>query len=217
MVARNTRGLSPKQRQIFNFIRTFLDRKGYPPTVRDIMKGCVLSSTSVVDYHLKQLDKGGYLKRDPEVSRGIELPRRRRRADALITVPVLGQIAAGEPIPVPAADSWETVPGDAWELPASLTQGKENVYALKVKGNSMIDALICDGDIILMQQASSAENGEMVAVWLKAEKEVTLKKLYREGDRLRLQPANTQMQPIYVNPENVEIQGKVIAVLRARV
>ncbi len=217
MVARNTRGLSTKQRQIFNFIRTFLDKKGYPPTVRDIMKGCVLSSTSVVDYHLKQLDKAGYLKRDPEVSRGIELPKRRRRADALVTVPVLGQIAAGEPIPVPAADSWDTVPSDVWELPTSLTQGKENIYALKVKGNSMIDALICDGDIVLMQQASSAENGEMVAVWLKAEKEVTLKKLYREGDRLRLQPANNQMQPIYVDAKNVEIQGKVIAVLRPKV
>ncbi|MGB2582964.1 MAG: S24 family peptidase, partial [Dehalococcoidia bacterium] len=100
------------------------------------------------------------------------------------------------------------------EVSSELTQGKEGVYALRVKGTSMIDALINDGDIVLMQQAATAEDGEMVAAWLKAEGETTLKKLYRERNRIRLQPANSTMEPIYAVPENVEVQGKVVGVIR---
>ena len=100
------------------------------------------------------------------------------------------------------------------EIPRELTRGKAGVYALQVKGMSMVDALINDGDIVLMQYVNVIENGEMAAVWLKAEKEATLKKVYVEPDRIRLQPANSQMQPIYIAPDNVEIQGKVIAVIR---
>ena len=95
-----------------------------------------------------------------------------------------------------------------------MTRGKEEVYALKVKGSSMVDALISDGDIILMQYVNVVENGEMAAIWFKAEKEVTLKRFYAESGRIRLQPANSQMQPIYAEPDNVEIQGRVIAVIR---
>jgi repressor LexA len=95
-----------------------------------------------------------------------------------------------------------------------LTRNKERVYALRVKGNSMIDALIKDGDIVVMEYVTSAENGDMVAAWLKVEKEATLKKLFREDNRVRLEPANSQMQPIYTAPDNVEVQGKVISVIR---
>jgi repressor LexA len=98
-----------------------------------------------------------------------------------------------------------------------LVRDRDGVYALKVKGSSMVDALINDGDIILMQYVNVVENGEMAAVWLKAEKEVTLKKIYNEGSRIRLQPANAQMQPIYTQPDNIEIQGRVIAVIRQMV
>jgi len=204
--------LSSKQKRILAFLRRFREEKDYPPTVRDILKGCSISSTSVVDYNLKILEREGHIRRDREVSRGIELLGKERRRMAL--VPVIGYIAAGEPIPVPASDTWETEPLDTVEVSSELTQGKEGVYALRVKGTSMIDALINDGDIILMQQAATAEDGEMVAAWLKAEEETTLKKLYRERNRVRLQPANSTMEPIYAVPENVEVQGKVVGVIR---
>ena len=130
-------------------------------------------------------------------------------------MPVIGQIAAGEPIPVPAPDTWDvTASAETIEMPEELTQNREGIYALKVKGSSMVDALINDGDTILMQYVNVVENGETAAIWLKSEKEVTLKKVYREPGRIRLQPANSQMSPIYTEPDNVEIQGRVIAVIR---
>ena len=205
--------LSSKQQNIIDFIHRFLIEKGYPPSIRDIVNGCGISSTSVVDYNLKILEEKGYIRRHREVSRGIELlawsPVLRSQ------VPIIGQIAAGEPIPVPTADTWDiTASSETLEVTEDLTQGREGVYALKVKGWSMVDALVNDGDIILMQYVNVVENGEMAAIWLKAEKEVTLKKVYVEPGCIRLQPANSQMQPIYTDPENVEIQGKVIAVIR---
>ena len=209
------KGLSAKQNSIIDFIRHFWSNTGYPPTVRDIVSGCRISSTSVVDYHLNILERLGYIRRHSGVSRGIELLNRSTATGYSVPVPVVGQIAAGEPIPIPTADTWDiTASSDTLDVPGDLISGKSSVYALKVKGLSMIDALINDGDIVLMQSASSVENGEMAAVWLRSEKEVTLKKVYREPGRVRLQPANTQMEPIYTEPGNIDIQGKVIAVIR---
>ena len=207
--------LSAKRQQIVDFIFQFLEERGYPPTVRDIQNGCGISSTSVVDYHLKVLEKEGHLRRDPEVSRGMELLGRASASPYTVQVPVIGQIAAGEPIPVPGSETWDAAAGaDLLEITADLTRGKQDIYALKVKGMSMIDALINDDDVVLIQYTSTVDNGEMAAVWLKAEKEVTLKKVYMEPGRVRLQPANSQMKPIYTSPGNVEIQGRVIAVIR---
>jgi len=207
--------LTGKRQQIIDFIRNFMEEKGYPPTVRDIQYGCGISSTSVVDYHLKVLEKSGHLRRDPEVSRGIDLLDRSPVLSSKIQVPIIGYIAAGEPIPVPTDDTWDAAAGaEMFEVSKELTQGRPDIYALKVKGWSMIDALINDGDIVLMQYVNTVDNGEMAAVWLKAEKEATLKKVYMEPGRVRLQPANRQMKPIYTDPENVEIQGRVIAVIR---
>ncbi len=204
--------LSTKQKQILAFLRRFREEKDYPPTIRDILKACGISSTSVVDYNLKILEKEGYIRRDREVSRGIELMDRSQKR--LVRVPILGYIAAGEPIPVPSSDTWEMEPLDTVEVSGELVKGRSDVYALRVKGNSMVDALISDGDIVLMQQAATADNGEMVAAWLKSEGEITLKRLFREPNRIRLQPANSQMKPIYANPKNVEVQGKVVGVIR---
>lgn len=204
--------LSQKQRRILAFLRRFREERDYPPTVRDILKACNISSTSVVDYNLKILEREGYIRRDREVSRGIELLDRDQRR--MVRVPIIGYIAAGEPIPVPTSDTWEMEPLDTVEVSSDLTRGKDRVYALTVKGTSMIDALINDGDVVLMQQAATADDGEMIAAWLKAEGETTLKKLYREPDRIRLQPANDQMKPIYVDSAGVEVQGKVIGVIR---
>jgi repressor LexA len=207
--------LSSKQEQINNFIHRFWEDRGYPPTIRDIVTGCGISSTSVVDYNLNILEKKGYIRRHREVSRGIELVTRSPASGAQLQVPIIGQIAAGEPIPVPTPDTWDvTASSETLEVTKDLTRGREGVYALKVKGLSMVDALVNDGDFVLMEYVNLVENGEMAAIWLKAEKEATLKKFYAEPGRVRLQPANSQMQPIYVEPDNVEIQGRVIAVIR---
>jgi len=207
--------LSSKQQHIIDFLRRFLTDRQYPPTIRDIVVGCGLSSTSVVNYNLKILEREGYIRRQPEVSRGIVMPPQSPAAGRRLLVPVIGQIAAGEPIPVPTPDTWDvTASAETLEVTADLTRGREGVYALRVRGSSMVDALINDGDIVLMQYVNVVENGEMAAVWLKMEREATLKKFYAESGRIRLQPANSQMQPIYVEPGNVEIQGRVIAVIR---
>jgi len=209
------KALSSKQQKIIEFIHQFLVDNGYPPTVREIVSGCGISSTSVVNYNLNILEQEGYIRRHPEVSRGIELLTLSPALRYRLQVPIIGQIAAGAPIPVPAPDTWDvTASAEILEVTEDLTQGREGVYALKVKGSSMVDALINDGDIILMQYVNVVENGEMAAIWLKAEKEVTLKKVYSEPGRIRLQPANSQMQPIYTEPDNVEIQGRVIAIIR---
>jgi repressor LexA len=199
--------LSAKQQSILRFIRDFIREKDYPPSIRDIQDACQISSTSVVDYNLKALERLGYIRRDREVSRAIELVGRRRMS----SVPVVGQIAAGQPIPVPSAETWSP---DAFEedvdVPDEVTRGKDNVYALRVKGTSMIDALVNDGDLVVMEPTNAADNGDMVAVWLKDRQETTLKKIYFEGGRVRLQPANVTMEPIYARPEDVEVQGKVL-------
>lgn len=201
------KGLSTKQQKILDFLRRFIREKDYPPSIRDIQEACGISSTSVVDYNLKALERMGYIHRDREVSRAIELLNGSGRRPRMISIPVVGQIAAGQPIPVPEAsvDYSETV-----EITEEMARGKENIYALRVKGTSMIDALVNDGDIIILEQAGSPENGEMVAAWLKSEQEATLKRFYREGDRVRLQPANEAMEPIYTDADNIEIQGKVL-------
>ena len=207
--------LSFKQQNIIDYIRHFLMDRGYPPSIRDIVTGCGISSTSVVDYNLNILEKGGYIRRHPEVSRGIELLDRSAAPQSRVQVPIIGQIAAGEPIPVPTPDTWDvTASSETLEVAGDLTQGRDGVYALRVQGSSMVDALISDGDIVLMQYVNVVENGEMAAIWLKAEKEATLKKFYGEPGRVRLQPANSQMEPIYAEPDNVEVQGRVIAVIR---
>jgi len=198
--------------RILNFIRKFLDERGYAPTVRDITRGCNISTPSVVQHHLNTLEKQGHILRDPEIFRSIQLVERKR--EGISRVPLLGTIAAGKPIPVPTPDTWTTIPEETLRLTEEVTQGKKNVYALKVKGFSMIDAFVDDGDIVLIQQISKVEDGEMAAVWLKLEQEVTLKKVYHEAGQIRLQPANREMKPMYYKPEDVEIQGKVIGVLR---
>jgi repressor LexA len=205
-------GAPPTRLRILNFIRRFLDRRGYAPTVRDIARGCNISTPSVVQYHLNMLEQQGFIRRDPEVFRSIQLVERKR--EAVSRVPLLGTIAAGKPIPVPAPDTWTTTPEETLQLTEEITRDKKDIYALRVKGTSLIDALVDDGDIVLIQPTSTVEDGELAAVWLKNQQEVTLKRVYREASRIRLQPANREMEPMYFKPEEVEIQGKVIGVLR---
>lgn len=206
------KSLSPKQERIINFVTEFLNDKGYPPTIRDIAAGCGISSTSVVAYNLNKLEQAGYIRRHSDISRGIKFLTPQKKGGKLVYIPIVGVIAAGEPIPVP--DTGNIAPNEGLEVSEELVRGKQDIYALRVKGDSMLDALIGDGDIVLMDYVGSAENGDMVAVWLKEEQEVTLKRFFAEPNRIRLEPANRQMKPIYTTPGNVEIQGRVVAVIR---
>lgn len=214
--------LSPRQRRILMVIRDFSAEYGYPPTIRQIGEAVGISSTSVVSYNLSVLQRRGYLTRDRDVSRGLRLVEEQvadqpvaRAESGLSAVPMLGVIAAGEPIPIPEGD-FAQIDAETLDLPSALVEDSEGVYALEVRGTSMIDALINDGDIVIMRHQQTAENGDMVAAWLKDEKATTLKRIYWERDRalVRLQPANPLMDPIYVHPADLEIQGKVIGVIR---
>jgi repressor LexA len=207
--------LSVRQQGMLKFVQEFMAENSLPPTVRDIQKACNISSTSVVDYNLRILQREGFLRRRPEVARGIELlDRKGRAAGFLPQVPVLGYIAAGEPLPGPSNEGWTEEPLETIEVPRYLADSKKNLYALRVKGTSMIDALIDDGDLVLVQPTRDVKNGDMVVAWLKLEQEATLKRIYREGSQIRLQPANNKMKPIYTDASNVETRGKVVAVLR---
>ena len=130
-------------------------------------------------------------------------------------MPVLGNIAAGAPLPTPPADSRYSEEIESVDLPSSVTGGSSEVFGLRVKGSSMIDALVADGDLVLLEPTVHAENGDMVAAWLEDVEEATLKRFYLEGDTVRLQPANETMDPIMVPAENVAVRGKVVGVVRS--
>ena len=161
--------LSTKQQSILRFIRDFIREHDYPPSIRDIQEACGISSTSVVDYNLKALERLGHIRRDREVSRAIELVGRRKS----MSVPVVGQIAAGIPIAVPETFEHQEFEDDV-DVPSEVAAGHDNVFALRVKGTSMIDALVNDGDIVVLEGTNAWDDGDMVAAWIKSNGEVTL-------------------------------------------
>jgi len=208
--------LSERQQAMLDFIREFSVASKYPPTIREIGKAVNISSTSVVNYNLNILERKGLIERDRDVSRGLKLVGEAAATESKDTlrVPVLGRIAAGKPIPVPGTDF--AILGDE-EIAITrelLPADTKNVYALQVRGDSMVDAMIGDGDIVVMQHQQQANNGDLVAVWLKDKEATTLKRFYLEKGRVRLQPANPTMDPIYVDAKNVEVQGKVVLIIR---
>ncbi len=209
-------GLSERQQKMYEFITKFTREKGRPPTIREIGGHVGISSTSVVNYNLNILVREGLIQREKEVSRGLRVVRGDSRAFSDVNsfqIPLLGRIAAGQPIPVPG-EGLTKFDGEMLSLTRDVIQEQEGLFALKVRGDSMIDALINDGDIVIMKKQETAENGEMVAVWLREEKETTLKRLYREKKQIRLQPMNPTMKPRYEEPDNVQVQGKVLLVIR---
>lgn len=213
---RPNKKLTPRRKLILDFINQFIQESGIPPTVRDIQAACGISSTSVVDYNLRLLQRDGYLRRKAEVARGIELlDESGNPVSAAPRVQVIGYIAAGEPLPATTSDGWSPQePLETLEIPPDMFRGKRDMYALKVKGQSMTDALVDDGDVVLVEPSREAHNGDMVVARLKLEDETTLKRLYLEGNKVRLQPANSQMEPIYSMADNVEIQGRVVGIIR---
>lgn len=208
--------VSERQREMLEFIRDYHADRSYMPSIRDIQLGCGISSTSVVDYNLRLLERDGHLKRSPDISRAIELvgAEGRRHGSGgpeTLRVPLCGAIAAGEPIPGPEPGAYH----EDVTLPPELTpRDSRDLYALRVKGDSMIDAFVTDGDIVVLRHARDARNGEMVAAWLPLEDSATLKHFHLEGDSVRLMPANPAMEPIVVPADQVQVHGKVVAVMR---
>lgn len=223
--------LSQRQKAILIFIEEFVDEEGFPPTIREIGEACDIASTSVVNYNLNKLREAGWLERTAEKSRGIKLVRRRnpspttrmagvRQMDDMnvARVPKVGRIVASQPVMLPGSDFGEYYDPDVdvVEISKDILRGVDpsDVFALEVQGESMIDALIDDGDIVILRKQQTCRDGDLVAVWLPDDSTTTLKAFYDEGTRIRLQPRNPTMDPIYVHPNNCHIQGKVLGVVR---
>ena len=229
MMARRKAGLGERHKKILKFLEKFQSENGFPPSIREIGENTDISSTSVVNYYLNQLEEMHYIERESNVSRGIRLVRTiegqlvsaAQKITDMFSVPLVGRIVAGEPVPVPASDFNYFNQEDAVDIARSLLpvrQKTENLFALQVQGDSMIDAMVNDGDIVIMQPITQAKNGEMVAVWLSDRDETTLKYFFAEEGRIRLQPANPLMKPIIIeNPATVSVQGKVVLVIRRMV
>jgi len=231
VMTRKRVGLSPRHKKILSFLEAFQSKNGYPPSIREIGDHTQISSTSVVNYYLNQLEEMHYIERVSNVSRGINLLKTSKGnsvknpmtavtdfADQLISIPLVGNIIAGEPMPVPASDFSYYDSESGIDIARSLLPAgdhPEDLYALRVHGDSMIDAMVNDGDIVVMQKTNQARNGEMVAIWLNDRDETTLKYFYLENGQVRLQPANPTMKPIIIrDPSIVEVQGKVVLVIR---
>ena len=196
--------LSERQRKILAFIEDFVHENGYPPTYEEIRAALEISTKSLVNHHLDALESAGFLARMPNTPRGIRLSQTKT-----FRVPKLGTIAAGLPIMAGDPD-----PDEFLELTRDIVAEQDGLYALQVAGDSMIDALVDEGDIIILKQQDEARNGDMVAVRLRDRDETTLKRFYREYGHVRLQPANPTMSPIIVHPSVVQVQGRVVAVIR---
>lgn len=203
------RGMTDRQRQVLDFIKAEVRRQGFPPTVRDIGEAVGLSSSSTVHAHLSALEAKGLIRRDPSKPRALEVldrdvsPRPPLVVGNVVELPVVGAVAAGTPI-LAAENIETTIP-----LPTEVVRD-DSTFVLRVKGESMIDAGILDGDYVVVRQQSTADNGDIVVAML--EDEATVKRFYRETDRVRLQPENPTMDPIYAR--DVSVLGKVVAVFR---
>jgi repressor LexA len=234
-MARRSEGLSERHRKIMEFLTKFQDSNGYSPSIRQIGDSINVKSTSLVDYYLNQLHEMGYIDREDRISRSIRvlqpfyenqsitgmvadtLHKAGEVLAGMVRIPIAGRIVASAPLPMPTSDLSYMDPETSVDIARSLlpTRDVNDLFALEVDGDSMVDAMVNDGDIVVMKKAQSANNGEMVAVWLDDKDETTLKYFYKESNRIRLQPANPNMEPIYINnPKNLRIMGKVVMVIR---
>jgi repressor LexA len=202
--------ITKRQRQVYDYISRFVSEKGYSPSFEEIGEGLGLSSLATVHKHISNLEKKGLLTRDYNRSRSIDLlpPKGRLKqsmaVNTAVVLPLMGRIAAGQPIQ--AIENPESI------SLADFVQSKE-VFVLQVRGDSMQDEAILDGDYVLVEKSKTAHNGDIVVAIVNRD-DATLKRFYREGDNVRLQPSNVNMKPIVVHASAVEIQGRVIGVLR---
>ena len=205
--------LTAKQDKILNFLKDFILEKDYPPSIRDIQTHCSISSTSVVDYNLKKLEEKGLIRRDKDISRGIEILGDNNLRSRTVRVPLLGKIAAGKPINIPTESSSEDYT-NAIELSRDQIGAKTDLFALQIKGNSMIDALIQDGDIIILESTNQFDNGDMVAVWIKSDNSTTFKRIYKLDNKIKLEPMNKKMKSFYIDPSSFQVQGRFVTSIR---
>jgi len=196
--------LTKRQREILDYLNEFITAHGYAPSLEEIGRRFGLSSLATVHKHLTNLQEKGFIKRAWNRSRSVELVPVRAGTQSL-ELPLLGYVAAGAPIEAVAGNETIAVPEDL--------VGKRDTYVLRVRGDSMIDEQIRDGDFVIVEDRKLAQNGEMVIALLRGA-EVTLKKLYRENGVVRLQPANPTMQPLILDPDQVQVQGVVVGVMR---
>lgn len=226
MARKRSKVLTERQKRILQVLEDFQNKLGYPPSIREICDQAKISSTSVVNYYLDQLEQMGHIKRDSRISRGIRLLKPlseavqgvQKSVSEMLRIPIVGRIVASAPVPVPQSDFSYYDSESMVEVASSLLPPREKtneLFALEVQGDSMIDAMVYDGDIVIVKPAKEVRNGEMVAVWLTDRDETTLKYFYKENEGVRLQPANPTMKPIYIdNPAAVQVQGKVVMVIR---
>lgn len=219
---RKKKDLSARQERILLFIESCLVERSQPPSIREICDHCDISSTSVADYNLKRLEEMGYITRMGNVARGIQVLRPigpLLETEDAYNVPLCGKIAAGAPIPLPE----ETIPEDHIEIAKRLMRAPtgRTLFALRVEGESMIDALVADGDVVVLAAQNHADNGDMVAAWVKSREEATLKRFYRHGDKVVLRPQNRSMfseeqikRDFTFPAEDVQISGKVCFIMR---
>lgn len=196
--------ISDKQEEMLAFIESFLAENGYPPTYEEIRTGLDISTKSLVNYHLEALENAALLTRVPNTPRGIRLTGENNT----LRVP-FGRMVTKQPIDFPDLDD-----DDVIELTYDIVATRDNLYALKIEDDTMIDALVNDGDIVILQRQTQARNGEMVAVRLLERGETALKRYYRENGHVRLQSATPDVAPVIVAPEAIKVQGKVVAVIR---
>jgi repressor LexA len=182
-----------------------VESNGYPPTYDEIMASVGLSSKSHVDYYLDALEAAGLIERKPRTPRGLRLVG---QAHGTFPVPVGGYIAAGQPIELFQGPDHEI------EITSDSADPRKDLFALQVQGDSMVDALVGDGDVVIVERRQEAQRGQLVVVHLRERNELTLKRFYPEGERVRLQPAHPTMPPFYADAENVAVQGRVLAVIR---
>jgi|TARA_B100001964_G_scaffold237468_1_gene301068 repressor LexA len=196
--------LTKRQREILDYLNEFIAKFGYAPSLEEIGRRFGLSSLATVHKHLTNLQDKGFIRRAWNRSRSVEVVPTRMGERAL-DLPLLGYVAAGVPIEAVVSEETVTVPEDL--------VGTRDTYALRVRGNSMIDEQIRDGDLVVVEDRQTAQNGEMVIALLEGS-EVTLKKFYRENGHIRLQPANDTIAPIIVRSDEVQVQGVVVGVMR---
>jgi repressor LexA len=196
--------LTKRQREILDYLQDFIQQHGYAPSLEEIGRRFGLSSLATVHKHLTNLQEKGFIKRAWNRSRSVEMIPTGSGGRAL-DLPLLGYVAAGAPIEAVATTETIAVPEDL--------VGRRDTYVLRVRGNSMIEEQIRDGDFVIVEDRKTAQNGETVVALVGAS-DVTLKKLYRENGRVRLQPANPDVQPIFVDPDQVQVQGVVVGVMR---
>lgn len=197
--------LYKRQRQILDFIRQYIQKNGFSPTLTEIAQALGVSSLATVHEHLATMVKKGIIKRYQGSVRGIEIVKTESSSVNEVELPVLGLIAAGQPLE-PYTD-----PNASFPVPPGMLSGKKRAYVLQVKGNSMIEDGILDGDFVVIEQKENANNGEIVVAILE-NGFATLKRFFKEATRIRLEPANAQMAPIFA--KDVQIQGKVVGVIR---